>query len=507
MKIATHWIFIISCMAGMSAMGQAPKREFRAVWIATVKNIDWPSQTGLSTQQQKDEFLEILDYHKMNGFNAVIVQVRPGADAFYASEMEPWSRYLSGVSGKAPEPFYDPLTFMVDAAHERGLEFHAWFNPYRAVVDLKEMPEDSTNLLYQHPEWFLTYGDKMYFDPGIPAVQEFTVEVIKDVVSRYDIDAVHFDDYFYPYRIEGVEFPDSVSFREFGKTFSASQRDDWRRENVNTIIRLLNDSIKATKPWVKFGISPFGVWRNKRDDARGSESDVLQTNYDDLFADVLKWMHEGWIDYVLPQLYLYDGHPRMSFGTMLDWWDQQDYFGHLYIGHGAYRVGSKDSVWQDPQEIPRQIALTRNKAEGSAFFSSKSLTANPLGLSDDLRQNAYAYPALVPAMTWLDSVPPEAPVMLTAVNESAGNYLTWEASDPSVRYFLVYRFKGKKAGDLNDPAYILNILPVSHPFFLDQRVKKHHKYTYVITATDRLFNESKGAADRTVKVTGKNPSR
>lgn len=509
MNVASKFFFIVLFFLHLELMAQAPKREFRAVWVATVKNIDWPSEPELSTDQQKNEFLHLLDYHKMNGFNAIIMQVRPAADAFYASDIEPWSRYLNGKSGQAPYPFYDPLTFMIDAVHERGMEFHAWFNPYRAIVDMDEMPEDSSNTFYQHPEWFVTYGDKMYFDPGLPEVKEYTVNVIKDVVTRYDIDAIHFDDYFYPYRVPGQEFPDSASFAQYGQSFTEVQHDDWRRENVNTVIQMLSDTIKRVKPWVKFGISPFGVWRNKDKDPRGSDSHALQTNYDDLFADVLKWMDEGWIDYVLPQLYLHIGHPKLSFSKVLDWWDSLDYNGHLYVGHGAYRVGQegKDTVWMDPQEIPRQVALVRdaNQVLGSAYFSSKSFLANPLGLSDRLRRNEYSTKALVPAMPWLDSVSPVSPELIAVENEKSGVHITWKNNDSTTQYFAVYRFEGKRVGDFEDPSNILEVLHVSTPFFIDRRARRREKYTYAITAMDRLYNESKPSAGIYIKATEKNP--
>ncbi len=477
------------------AQSQNPKREFRAVWVATVKNIDWPSEQGLSTENQKNEFRMLLDFHKANGFNAVIVQVRPSSDAFYSSDLEPWSRYLTGESGLPPNPYYDPLTFMIDEAHDRGLEFHAWFNPYRAVVDLDKKPEDSTNIFYQKPDWFLTYGTRMYFDPAIPEVQAFSTKVIQDVVKRYDIDAVHFDDYFYPYRIGKVAFPDTVSFAKYGQNYTQETKDDWRRENVNTVIKMLSDSIKATKPWVKFGISPFGVWRNKADDPRGSDSDAGQTNYDDLFADVLLWMDKGWIDYVLPQLYLHIDHPKLSYSKVLKWWDKLDYNGHLYVGHASYRVGDgvKDSAWLNPSEIPNQIRLARKlqQVKGSAFYNSNSFYPNPLGICDTLRTKIFSTKALVPTMDWLDAVAPLSPSALKVSSEDAGIRLTWENTDSTARYFVIYRFDGKEMGSTNEAENILEIVRTNSPFFIDKSAQRKKKYTYAVSALDRLYNESK----------------
>lgn len=485
--------FVAFSLSIVISYAQPPKREFRAVWIATVKNIDWPTKPGLSTKQQKDEFRKILDFHQQNGFNAVITQIRPSADAFYLSDLEPWSRYLTNESGLAPDPYYDPLTFMIDEAHDRGMEFHAWLNPYRAVVDTLFLPEDSTNIFYLKPEWFLTYGDRIYFDPGIPEVKNFVTKVVKDITLRYDIDAIHFDDYFYPYRIQGVEFPDSVSFANYNQD-STIAKDDWRRENVNSVIKMLNDTIKSVKPWVKFGISPFSVWRNKSDDPTGSDSKAGQTNYDDLFADVVKWMNEGWIDYVLPQLYFTMDHRLVPYRTMLHWWEDVDFKGHLYIGHGTYRIGpvGRDSAWYNPSEIPDQIRMNRSSAKvmGSAHFSSKWFFKNTLGITDTLRNSLYKNIALVPTMPWLDNTAPSAPDSLFVKNDGKGIYLDWKPGDSTAMYYVIYRFKGKQVGDLNNSDNILEIKKASTPFYIDKTAHIRRIYTYAVTAVDRLYNES-----------------
>lgn len=499
-----HFLSFSLIFICLLAGAQNPKREFRAVWIATVKNIDWPTRPGLTTRQQKEEYRRMLDFHQMNGMNAVIMQVRPSADAFYANGIESWSRYLTGESGLAPDPYYDPLTFMIDEAHDRGMEFHAWFNPYRAIVDLEEMPEDSTHIFYERPEWFVQYGDRMYFDPAIPEVQDYTVGVIADVVERYDIDAVHFDDYFYPYRIAGLEFPDSLSFAAHGGAYTLATKDDWRRENVNTIIKSLNDTIKAVKPWVKFGISPFGVWRNIADDPRGSDSEAGQTNYDDLFADVLKWMDEGWIDYILPQLYLHRDHPKLSYTKVLKWWDALDYMGHLYVGHAIYRVGSEreDGAWMNPEELPEQIKISRALPNvlGGAYFSSKSFFQNKLGITDRLRGDFYRTPALVPTMPWLDSIAPATPTELMVKNDPSGVFVSWSNTDSTTRNYVLYRFEGKKIGDFSDPENILQVIPSSSPFWLDKTARKRKKYTYAVAALDRMSNESEPTHVRFIKV-------
>ncbi len=340
--------FIVSVTFGQNKI--PPKYELRAAWIATVVNIDWPTQSNLSTEQQKQEFIELLDLMEDVGMNAVIMQVRPAADAFYYSKYEPWSQWLTGTQGKAPKPYYDPLDFMVKQAHKRNMEFHAWFNPYRAVFKYEQTKTDKNHITNTKPEWFFTYGPHKFFNPGLPEVRTFVTDVIQDVVRRYDIDAVHFDDYFYPYRRrnpEGkiIDFPDSVEYVKYNRKYPDSlisvstfdkdsnmiaetiqdttklfqNKADWRRNNVDLIIKLLHDSIKAEKDYVKFGISPFGIWRNKKEDPRGSETNGY-TNYDGLYADILKWMEEDWIDYVAPQLYWKIGKKVAAYEVLAEWW-------------------------------------------------------------------------------------------------------------------------------------------------------------------------------------------
>ena len=373
--------------------------EFRAVWIATVDNIDWPSKKGIPVDSQKAEFIRILDLHKSNGMNAVIMQVRPATDAFYPSPYEPWSEWLSGVQGKPPSPYYDPLQFMITETHKRNMEFHAWCNPYRADFSIGKASIAPSHITRLHPQWFLDYGGKKYFDPGNKEAQAFVIEVIRDMTERYDVDAIHFDDYFYPYRIAGKEFPDSVSFQQDGNKLA---KDDWRRSNVDSVIVGLSRMIKQTKPWVKFGISPFGVWRNSDQDPMGSNTKAGQTNYDDLYADILLWLKKDWIDYVAPQLYWEFGHAAAPYEVLIDWWSKHSYGKHCYIGLGIYRAGSSD-VWKDSTLIPRQIELLRNtpNIQGMIFFSSKTFNKNPNGWNDSLRLHYFKEPALIPEMEWM----------------------------------------------------------------------------------------------------------
>lgn len=402
--------FFLVCLGFLftSAAFSQPTYEFRGVWIATVDNIDWPARGMTDPDAQRADFIRQLELHKKNGMNAMIVQVRPSADAFYPSKLEPWSQWLTGVQGRPPSPYYDPLEFMITETHKRGMEFHAWLNPYRANFNIKTASIAPNHITRIHPEWFLTYGDKKYFDPGNREAQDFVVRVVRDIVSRYDVDAIHMDDYFYPYRIAGKEFPDAASFLRSGSRLS---KDDWRRSNVDSIIEKLSIAIKEEKPACKFGISPFSVWRNKDRDPEGSDTQAGQTNYDDLYADILLWLRKGWIDYVAPQLYLEIGHEKIDYATIIDWWSKHSYGRHVYIGHGIYRTSEPKSVgWKNPNELPNQIKLLRQypEVQGSIYFSSKSFDRNPNGWNDSLRNNYYKTPALIPEMEWLPAKKPLA---------------------------------------------------------------------------------------------------
>ncbi len=386
----------------------SPNYEFRGVWVATVDNIDWPSKKKLSVAEQKAEFIQLLDMHQRNGMNALIVQVRPAGDAFYPSKFEPWSEFLTGKQGLAPSPFYDPLEFMISETHKRGMEFHAWLNPYRAVFNLLTSSIAPSHLTKTHPEWFLVYGNKKYFNPSLPEVREHLGKVVRDLVTNYDLDGIHMDDYFYPYRIAGKEFPDEKYFQKYGKGMN---KEDWRRSNCDSIILLIHNIVRSINPHIKFGISPFGVWRNKSQDPMGSDTKAGQTNYDDLYADILLWLQKGWIDYVVPQLYWERGHKLADYDVLLDWWNQHTYGKHLYIGLGIYRAGS-NPAWRNPNELPEQIKAYRSylTTHGAIYFSSKTFEKNPNGWSDSLRNHYYHFPALPPPMPWLDNSKPVAPL-------------------------------------------------------------------------------------------------
>ena len=387
---------LVLMAAFIHAQTQSPLEELRAVWVATVSNIDFPGSPTANSNVQRAEFIKLLDMHKRNGMNAVVVQIRPASDAFYPSALEPWSQWLTGRQGQPPFPYYDPLEFMINETHKRKMEFHAWMNPYRAVFNINSSSISATHITKIHPEWFLTYGDKKYFDPGNKDVQKHVTAVVKDVTSRYAVDAIHFDDYFYPYRLPGKDFPDEATYRVYGNGMT---KDDWRRSNTDSIIVMLSRVIKEENKNCQFGISPFGVWRNADKDPNGSNTKAGQTNYDDLYADILLWLKNGWIDYVAPQLYWEIGHNLADYTTLIEWWSKNTYGKNCYIGLGIYRAGS-NAAWKDKTQIPRQIEKLRNtpNINGMIFFSSKTFEKNPNGWNDSLRLNYFSLPAYAPGM-------------------------------------------------------------------------------------------------------------
>ena len=474
------------------------KREFRGVWVATVENIDWPNKPGESTMQQQDEMLKLLDAHQQIGINAIIFQIRPAADAFYAKSSEPWSKYLTGQQGKAPDPFYDPLQFTIDEAHKRGMELHAWINPYRATKDgnfASLSPQHITNI---KPEWFFIYEGMKLFNPGLPEVRAYIVKVVLNIVDQYDVDGIHMDDYFYPYPAKGQKIMDEASFKQYGQGFASI--DDWRRNNVDQLIKTLSDSIHSHKPRMKFGVSPFSIWANRYQNPEGSDSHGGNTYYNQ-YADSRKWVMKGWVDYNVPQIYRPIHDTLVDFHKMIDWWGLNTYNRHLYIGQAPYRIiENKLPLYRNPAEIPNQIQYLRNnlRVQGSVFFSSNTLVKNPLGVTDSLKNNFYRYPALPPVMLWLDSIAPNPPLNLKVKAEDKRNLLMWDvpelALDKEAVYgYVIYRFQKDEAININDPSHILRILYGTETSFTDLTGKPEQEYIYVVTALDRLKNESEPA--------------
>ncbi|HEU0040122.1 MAG TPA: family 10 glycosylhydrolase [Verrucomicrobiae bacterium] len=435
-----------------------PEREFRGAWVATVGNIDWPSRPDLGVAEQKAELLAILDRATQLKLNAIIFQVRPACDALYASPIEPWSEYLTGAMGKAPQPFYDPLKFAVEEAHKRGLELHAWFNPYRAAHPSAKSPTASNHISKTKPSLVRRYGKHLWLDPGEKEVQDYSLSVVMDVVKRYDVDGIHFDDYFYPYKeSEGgqeIDFPDDASWKRFGAGGKLS-RDDWRRENVNIFIRRVYESIKATKPWVKFGVSPFGIWRpGNPPQIKGYDA------YAELYADSRKWLVNGWLDYFTPQLYWAIEPKEQSFPVLLHWWDEQNSGKrHIWPGLNTTRARSRTGTeevldrtnvrtnasrergsWK-PDEIVSQIRMASKQpvSAGHVHWSMKSLMRSP-ELDAALERTVYAGPALIPACKWLDSVPCEKPKLSVATGNLSAK-LSWETAPAEKTALWILQFE------------------------------------------------------------------
>ncbi len=449
MKYSLVFLFLLNSLIDLYAQSEtdfiAHKWQFRGVWIASVRNLDWPSKPGLSVRKLKKEYIKQLDFLRDLGMNVVIVQIRPTGDTFYPSEYEPWSEFLTGKQGVAPPSDFDPLAFMIKETHDRAMEFHAWFNPYRAVRNNLEAKLSPDHVFYQHPEWFVAYGKDLYFDPGIEAARKFVEKVIADVVTRYDIDAVHFDDYYYPYRLAGIEFPDTLSFSINPRGYELTTKDDWRRDNVNLLVSELYDTINYIKPWVHFGISPFGVWRNKSRDPDGSDTETLQTNYDDLFGDSQAWVRNGWLDYILPQCYQYLGRDIMDYRVVTKWWSEHSHGVNFYIGQGPFRLGNNDrgEPWTVGNEIDRQLYFNDSIPNllGSAYFRSQTFFANPLGLNDSLKNKFYKFPALPPASHHDANVHFETKIaLLTSKVKRKKVTLSWQAQHPEkIRYYVIYK--------------------------------------------------------------------
>ncbi len=442
------------------------QREFRAAWVASVANIDWPSQPGLSSWEQQSELIAILNRCVALNLNAVILQVRPAADALYDSPYEPWSEYLTGVEGRPPEPYYDPLAYAVEEAHKRGLELHAWFNPYRARHPSAGGTAARSHLSSTRPDLVRTYARYQWMDPGEREVRAQTLRVMLDVVRRYDVDGIHIDDYFYPYPETGpdsqpIPFPDSVSYQRYVRGGGQLAVTDWRRENVNLLIRDIYRRTKALKPWVKVGISPFGIWRP------GTPAQIAGFDaYDKLYADARKWLREGWVDYLVPQLYWPIAQTAQSYPTLLDWWMGENVMKrHIWPGHNASRAAGANTTWP-PDELLEQVRLTRHaKAGGDVHFSMRALmpantvrrdsvlvgVATPpppqaaaAALSDRLRAQLYAEPALVPASPWLSKARPAAPVVHLRTDSSSGEQVVRlrPGSGRLVRWWTVRAFDG-----------------------------------------------------------------
>lgn len=491
MKLKFFLLLLFAWLGSSAIFAQIryPKREFRGAWIQCVNG----QFQGMPTAQVQQILIQQLDNLQKAGINAIIFQVRAEGDALYRSSYEPWSRFLTGVQGKAPSPMWDPLQFMIDECHKRGMELHAWINPYRAKTKGTGAlsPAHPVN---RYPNLIVSYNGQLYFDPGYPESRKYICKIVRDIVTRYDVDAIHMDDYFYPYPNPGEKFPDDISFAAYGRGFR--NRDDWRRDNVNVLIKEIHETVRACKPWVKFGVSPFGIYRNKKNDPNGSDTKGLQ-NYDDLYADVLLWVNNGWIDYNIPQIYWEIGHPAADYDTLIRWWAKNSAARPLFIGQDVMRTVQKADMKNPNQhQMPAKYQLQRSLStvQGSCQWYAAAVVNNLGNYRDLLVQEYHKYPALVPTSPFMDDKAPGKVRKLKPVWTADGYILFWTAPkskdemDEAVQY-VVYRFKNGEKINISDPSHIVKI--TRDTFYKLPYEDGKTKYQYVVTALDRLHNESK----------------
>ncbi|PID59439.1 MAG: hypothetical protein CR986_06090 [Ignavibacteriae bacterium] len=483
--------FILALTITTFAQDNFIKREFRGAWVASVINLDWPSSKYLSTEEQKKELIQLFNKLEATNINAVIFQIRTECDAFYNSPYEPWSYWLTGSQGTAPSPYYDPLEFAIEEAHKRGMELHAWFNPYRVERQIGNYTTASNHVTKVHPEWTLSFGSGTnkikILNPGLKEVRKYVTNVVMDVVNRYDVNGIHFDDYFYPYP------PNKISGEDY-QTFNADPRgfldiNDWRRDNVNELLRMIYDSIQVAKPEVKFGMSPFGIYKN------GVPKGTYGLDaYSTIYCDPVAWLNEKIIDYITPQLYWAFGGGQ-DYGKLLPWWASQTNGRHLYPGQAIYRVGKPFNK----TEIPRQIRLDRatDNCQGSIFFRAKFLEYNPLGLTDSLENNYYKNKALIPQMNWKDSIVPNVPTNLRyeKLAGQRGNGLVWDrpnlaADNDSASMYVVYELQNNtpQQSDFDNPANISKITS-GNSTPISSRSNNSNLF-FSVTALDGNNNES-----------------
>jgi uncharacterized lipoprotein YddW (UPF0748 family) len=468
------------------------KREMRGVWITTVFGSDFPKHIGTNSYAQKEQMRQLIDSLAAAGINSVFFQVRPSGDAFYQTHLAPWSEWLTGVQGRAPEPFYDPLALLIEHCHLHGIEAHAWLNPYRATHNIEKTQPHDSHLLKSRPDWILTYGKKRILNPGLPQVRQHIVEVVKDLIIRYDLDGIHFDDYFYPYPEKDLSINDLNTYVQYNERQLAL--DDWRRDNVDKLIRDVSETIQKYKPLVKFGVSPPGVWRNQQDDPRGSATRAGIPAYDAIFANSLRWLEEGWIDYIAPQLYWHIGHPTADFQTLIDWWAAQKNSGrHIYIGHALYK--GVENSWNNRREIIHQIEAIRKlpNIQGSIHFRAAHLFAANSEYPIQVRQ-AYRSPILLPNMPWKDSIPPLSPRRLMVAQDTSGVLLRWlepypAADQDEAQAYVIYRCLSSEVLQIENPRHILSVKHRTTDFF-DQTGTVGASYVYGVSALDKMHNES-----------------
>jgi len=489
-------LFIVLVLLVTSVLAQH-KREFRAAWIQSVNG----QFKGMPTRDMQRTLTYQLDELQKDGCNAIIFQVRPECDALYESAIEPWSYYLTGEQGVRPSPYWDPLAWMVAQCHKRGMELHAWINPYRAKT--KTPHRNAPNhVVMRHPSWCFEYDGLTLLNPALPACRDYICDVVRDIVSRYDVDGLHIDDYFYPYPVPGVPIPDDVQYR--ANSNGIRDRGDWRRHNVDLFIQQLSRTIHDTKPWVKFGVSPFGIYRNQRNDPNGSRTNGLQ-NYDELYADVLLWDANGWMDYCVPQLYWEIGHKAADYDELIHWWSRHLKHTALYIGEDVERtVKNRDPHHATRHQLTAKMSLhdALPAVQGTVLWYAKAVVDNVGNYGTALRTVYWRYPALQPLMPHIDHKAPKKPRRVKVVDVGGQRVLFWQApkgkrwGDVATKY-VVYRFRRGEAVDTDDASKIVAV--TADTYYELPPLEPASRWVYVVTALDRMQNESKAVK---VKVKG-----
>ena len=484
---------LMLCLLSLAPMQAAQKREFRGAWIQCVNG----QFMGMSTAKMQQTLAYQLDELYKDGVNAIIFQVRPECDALYASDIEPWSRFLTGQQGKAPNPYWDPLQWMIEQCHQRGMELHAWINPYRAKT--KGTTRLAANHVgFQHPERCFTYDDMLILDPGLPENRDYICKVALDIVKRYDVDGIHMDDYFYPYPVAGVPIPDNQTYQQYGH--GIADRGDWRRHNVNLFIKQFYKTVHKAKPWVKVGISPFGIYRNRNNSNIGSNTNGMQ-NYDDLYADVLLWVNEGWLDYSVPQIYWEIGNKAADYDTLIRWWSQYAAKRPLYIGEDVERTVKATDLRDtriNQQAAKQRLHNEMKSVQGTVLWYAKAAVDDVGKYGTMLRTNYWRTPALQPEMKFINKKSPRKPRKLAAVWTDDGYMLFWTAPRAWRKnwkrtpcQYVVYRFAKDEPVNLDDPTKIVAITTKNYCSLPHSGGAK--EYTYVVTALNRMQNESKAA--------------
>lgn len=483
----------------ITAFSQNPKREVRAAWLTTVSNTDWPKSTVQTTQ--KNNMIAILDSYKELGINTVYFQARSLSDAMYKSNLVPWATILTGTYNQAPANNFDPLQFVIDEGHKRGMEVHAWLNPYRVATTVSSYNSlPTTHPAKQANIRVVTNSAVHYLDPGLSAVRNHINQVIMEIVNNYDIDGIHFDDYFYQANI-GTQ--DDLTLTEEPRGYTSAQKDDWRRNNITLLITETNAAIKAQKPWVKFGVSPSGIYRSKTTQyPTGSETGTGTTqHFSTHYADTRLWLEQSYLDYLTPQVYWYQGQTNSDFSKLIPWWNGINTNRHITIGIAAYKVGdvNQGAFNTNANEISQQINLVRGNTnlKGVAYYNTTTLNANTFNFRTNLIANQYSTLALVPSMTWIDNIPPAEPTALASSIQSGKTKLTWTAPTATsdelqkvVRY-AIYRSTSATI-DYNNSANLIAIIPSSEVSYTDNAVTPGAgtSYYYAVTSLDRISNES-----------------